>query len=58
MDIGDSVSGSVSAETGNFFRFQYRFRPKRKMAVLASFGFGRNEKKPFGLALPLAMSIV
>ena len=29
----------------------YRFRPKRKMAVSAIFGFGRNEKKPFGCTL-------
>ena len=43
------VSVSVLAETKTFFR--YRFRPKRKMAVSASFGFGRNEKKPFGRTL-------
>ena len=46
-----SVSVSVSAETKIFFRFMYRFRPKRKMAVSAIFGFGRNEKKPFGCTL-------
>ena len=44
-----SVSVSVSAERETFFR--YRFRPKRKMAVSAIFGFGRNEKKPFGRTL-------
>ena len=46
-----SVSVSVSAERETFFRFLYRFRPKRKMAVSAIFGFGRNEKKPFGRTL-------
>ena len=46
-----SVSVSVSAEWETFFRFRYRFRPKRKMAVSAIFGFGRNEKKPFGRTL-------
>ena len=48
------VSVSVSAETGNIFR--YRFRPKRKMAVSASFGFGRNTKNPFGRTLPQPIS--
>ena len=38
---------SVSAEKKGFFRF----RPKRKMAVSAIFGFGRNEKKRFGCTL-------
>ena len=55
FDIGISVSISVSilvlVETKIFFQFLYRFWPKRKMAVLASFGFGRNEKKPFGRPL-------
>ena len=46
-----SVSVSVSAKRETFFRFRYRFRPKRKMAVSAIFGFGRNEKKPFGCTL-------
>ena len=44
---------SVLAETGSFFRFHYWFRPKTEMAVSASFGFGRNEKKPFGRKLNL-----
>ena len=51
MDAVVSVLVSVSAETESFFRFRYRFRPKRKMAFSAKFGFGRNEKKPFGRAL-------
>ena len=51
MNTVVSVSVSVSAETETFFRFRYRFRPKRKMAVSAIFGFGRNEKKPFGRTL-------
>ena len=38
-------------ETEIIFWFRYRFRPKRKMAVSAIFGFGRNEKKPFGRKL-------
>ena len=41
----------ISAETESLFRFQYRFRPKTEMAVSACFGFGRNEKKPFGRTL-------
>ena len=42
---------SVSAETESFFPFWYRFWSKRKLAFPASFGFGRNEKKPFGCTL-------
>ena len=34
------------------FSVSFRFRQKRKMAVSVSFGFGRNEKIPFGRALP------
>ena len=51
MDIGDSVSVSVSAETESFIWFPYQFWPKRKIAISACFGFGRNEKKPFGRTL-------
>ena len=51
MDAVVSVSVSVSAETESFIRFWYRFWPKRKIAISACFGFGRNEKKPFGRTL-------
>ena len=42
------VSVLVLAKTESFLQFRYRFRPKTEMAVSASFGFGRNEKKSFG----------
>ena len=51
MDAVVSVSVSVLAETESFIRFLYRFWRKRKIAISACFGFGRNEKKPFGRTL-------
>ena len=51
-----SVSVSVLAKTKTFFRFLYQFWPKRKMAVSASFGFGRNEKNPFSCVLDACIS--
>ena len=58
MNTVVSVSVSVSAETESLFRFQYRFRPKTEMVVSACFGFGRNEKKPFGRTLDIFQSEV
>ena len=47
-----SIIISISSKIELFFHYWwYRFQPKRKIVVLASLGFGRNEKKPFGLAL-------
>ena len=51
MDTVVLVSVSVSAERESYFRFQYWFWLKRKKAFSAYFGFGRNEKKPFGRTL-------
>ena len=53
MDAVVSVSVSVSAETESFIQFRYQFWPKRKIAILACFGFGRNEKKPFSRTLSI-----
>ena len=51
MNTVVSVSVSVSAETESYLWFWYRFWPKTEMAVLANFGFGRNEKKSFSRTL-------
>ena len=40
-----SVSVSDSAKMKIIFSVSFRFQPKRKMAVLVSFGLGRNKKK-------------
>ena len=34
----------VLAKTESFILFWYRFRTQRKIAILACFGFGQNEK--------------
>ena len=56
MDAVVSVLVSVLAKTESFIRFLYRFWPKRKIAISACFGFGRNEKKPFGHTLDTRFS--
>ena len=44
MDAVVSVLVSVLAKTESFILFWYRFRTQRKIAILACFGFGQNEK--------------